>query len=241
MSISSSFTAHSSLDSGDTPWHAMRFLADLTTLVACFWRSSLTACTMVCRFFCFAIFFSSSDALAASMPRSAGSVTDSALRSAVPLPSVRRLSAFLRNSARRLSSEMAVSISTPSSFILRRSAMVSVPMAICACRPPSILPDVMPLMIFCASASGRLSCCWMSFSRAARSAVTPLPSRSICSAWLRNALSARPLCTMPISNWLRPSTSPSCARRVNSDWSRSRVMRVPMGALTVSPVMQNIR
>mmetsp|Transcript_8000 Transcript_8000/g.33438 ORF Transcript_8000/g.33438 Transcript_8000/m.33438 type:complete len:242 (+) Transcript_8000:381-1106(+) len=241
MSWSSSLTPHSSLDSGATPWHATRFLADLTTSATFFCRSSATAATIVLRFLSLAILSSSVLAFSGSMPRSAGSVTESASMSAAPEPSVKRDSAFLRNSCMRLSGEMTLSISTPSSFILRTSAMESVPMAICACIALSIFLLVMPLMIFCASASGRDKDVWISLSFSARSAVRPFPSASICSACARNALSANPLCTEPTSIWFRPRMSPSCVRRVNSDWSRSMVICTPMGAFTVSPCMQNIR
>mmetsp|Transcript_4103 Transcript_4103/g.11069 ORF Transcript_4103/g.11069 Transcript_4103/m.11069 type:complete len:248 (+) Transcript_4103:263-1006(+) len=241
MSLSSSSTAHSSLDSGATPWHATRFLADFITSSTFFWRSSATAWTMVERFFSLAILRSSFCAFSLVMERSSGRVSVSAERSEEPEPSVRRFSAFLRNMDMRLSIEMLFSMSTPSSFILRMSAMVRVPMAICACISWSIFLDVMPLMIFCASASGRERPFWISASFSVRSAVRPRPSPRICSAWARYALSARPLCTEPTSNWLSPRMSPSWERRVNSDWSRSMVICTPMGAFTVSPCMQNMR
>ena len=58
--------------------------------------------------------------------------------SAAPLPSVSLASAFLRKSAILLSGEITFSISTPSCFMRRTSAMVKVPIAICACISPII-------------------------------------------------------------------------------------------------------
>mmetsp|Transcript_11978 Transcript_11978/g.44557 ORF Transcript_11978/g.44557 Transcript_11978/m.44557 type:complete len:201 (+) Transcript_11978:2175-2777(+) len=199
MSCSSSLTDHSSTESGDTPWHATRFLALRTTSLTFFCRSSATAATMVLLFLSFAIFSSSVFAFAGSMPRSAGSVTLKDSISAAPLPSVSLASAFLRKSAILLSGEITFSISTPSCFMRRTSAMVKVPIAICACISPIIFLLVMPLMIRCASGSGSCSDCWISFSFSLLSAVKPFPSPRSCSACARNALSASPLCTVPTS------------------------------------------
>mmetsp|Transcript_31252 Transcript_31252/g.50211 ORF Transcript_31252/g.50211 Transcript_31252/m.50211 type:complete len:206 (-) Transcript_31252:2474-3091(-) len=203
--------------------------------LTCFWRSSDTAITMVDRFLSLAILRSSDLALTGSKPRSDTRVSESAERSDDPLPSVRRLSAFLRNSAMRLSGERTISISTPSSFMRRTSAMVSVPIATCACMSLAVFWEVIPLMIRCASASGSDRLAWTSLSFSARSFVSPLPSPRICSACARYALSASPLCTMPTSIGVRPRMSPSCVRRTNSDWSRSASISIPMGPVMVSP------
>ena len=159
----------------------------------------------------------------------------------MPSPEVSLRSTFFLKRSTRLVNGICFASSTPSSAIFRISFADNEPLLICVDKPDIILFAVIPLIIFWASSSGILSCFWTSLSFSARAAVKPWLSLNICSACALNALSDKPLCTSPISIMFNPKISPNCCKRVNSDWSRSIVMRTPIGALTWSPCMQNMR